>query len=76
MSEDPQVTKSGVFDMQVCVPESWDDYQVLAWIEGPRPSGTENGWQIRKEGHEALQGAKERVSCAQRKGYVHIMLEC
>ena len=39
------------------------------------PCGTENGWQVRKEGHSLLAGAPERVPCDYLHGHVHIMLD-
>lgn len=75
MKELPQVTKVGVFDMQVCVPENWKDEQVKNFADKENVCGTENGWSIRKQGDEALAGDDERVSCDERTGYVHIMLD-
>lgn len=73
--EDPQVTHVGFFDMQVCVPASFDDEQVVKFLERNHPCGTSNGWVIRKQGNERLGGCAERVPCIEREGYVHIMLE-
>jgi hypothetical protein len=70
----PEVTKCGVFDMQVCVPTEWTDSQVLSFAEKENPSGT-NGWFIRRQGDEALGEDGERVTCGGRSGYVHIMLD-
>jgi hypothetical protein len=70
----PGVTKIGVVDMQVCVPEDWIDERIIRFAETKNPSGT-YGWHIRKEGSEALAGCPERNPCAQRAGYVHIMLD-
>lgn len=70
------VTKYGIFDMQVCVPSTWTDQQVTDFANQKNPSGTENGWQIKKEGHESLKGDPERNQCADASDRVHIMLEC
>ena len=70
-----QVTKVGILDMQVCVPVDWNDEQVVRFAEAENPAGTMNGWQIRKQGHERLSGDPERVQCANRADFVHIMLE-
>ena len=69
------VTHYGIFDCQVCVPEGWTDAEVKAFADRSNPAGTTNGWQIRKEGDEALAGVAERVACAGRGGFVHIMLD-
>ena len=72
---DPQVTKAGVLDMQVCVPENWTDEQVKQFADQENLCGTQHGWHIKKQGDEALSGDNERVPCASREGYVHIMLD-
>jgi hypothetical protein len=68
------ITRIGALDMQVCVPAEWTDEQVLEFAGTENPSGT-NGWFIRREGDEALAGALERMPCAERAGFVHIMLD-
>jgi hypothetical protein len=70
-----EVTKYGVFDMQVCVPSDWNDEQALAFAQQEYPCGTTNGWLIRREGSKYLNGDAERVPCEKRKGHVHIMLD-
>ena len=70
-----EVTQRNVLDMQVCVPTSWDDAQVLAFASVENPCGTQGGWFIRQEGSRLLCGAPERRPCAEREGYVHIMLD-
>lgn len=74
MSE-AQVTYRGFLDSQVCVPAEWTDEQVLSFANDRNPCGTRNGWHIRREGDEALGGDPERVQCAERAGYVHIMVD-
>ena len=72
----PVVTKPGfALDMQVCVPSDWTDEQVIAFAEREWPCGTTHGWQIRREGDPYLSGSPERNPCAERWGYVHIMLD-
>lgn len=61
--------------MQVCVPRDWADEQVLEFANQSNPAGTENGWSIRKAGDKALADDPERNPCAERYGYVHIMLD-
>lgn len=75
MTDGPVVTKRGALDCQVCVPKDWSDRQVVEFAERENPCGTENGWQIRRQGDEALQGDDERVPCKGRRGFIHIMLD-
>lgn len=75
MSDKPQVIHMGLLDMQVCVPHDWTDEQVLNFAEEEFPCGTSNGWFIRRQGSESLSGCDERVKCAGREGFVHIMLD-
>lgn len=75
MKQKPEVTRVGVLDMQVCVPEDWSDAQVLEFAEAANPCGTDAGWVIRRQGSEYLQGDDERVSCLERSGFVHLMLD-
>lgn len=71
----PEVTVKKLLAMQVCVPSDWSDEQVRAFAEGKNPCGTKCGWQIRREGSESLAGAPERQPCADRTGFVHVMLD-
>jgi hypothetical protein len=75
MTEAPEVTRLGVLDLQVCVPHTWDDDKIIGFAEREYPCGTSCGWFIRKEGNKRLDGHPERVECASRDGYVHVMLE-
>lgn len=70
-----EVTRIGMLDMQVCVPEDWTDEQVKQFADHENLCGTANGWQIRRIGDPALDGAGERVGCESRPGHVHIMLD-
>ena len=45
----PSVTRRGALDMQVCVPASWEDKEVLNFAESNNPCGTTNGWFIYDE---------------------------
>lgn len=65
----PEVTRRGILDMQVCVPEGWQDDEIISFAEMSNPCGTTNGWQIRKS------GCTERVACSVRVGFVHVMLD-
>ena len=72
---EPEVLKKGILDMQVCVPETWTDKQVETFAEEKYPCGTTHGWTVRKEGDPALGGDPERNPCAERTGFVHVMLD-
>lgn len=69
------VSRYGILDMQVCVPADWSDDQVTTFAEAENPSGTEHGWQIRREGNRFLSGDPERCRCADLADQVHIMLD-
>ena len=69
-----EVTYYGIFDMQVCVPINWTDTQVRDFANSKNPSS--NKWIIRCKGDKLLAGDSERVLCADRVGFVHIMLDC
>lgn len=70
-----EVTRTGLFDMQVCVPKEWTDEQVVNFANRANLCGTTNGWAIRKNGNKALNGDPERQACSERHEYVHIMLD-
>lgn len=72
--EKAQVTQKGIFDMQVCVPKDWPDWQIIKFAGIENPSGT-SGWFIRKEGDKALAGDPEKQPCLKRNGFVHVMLD-
>ena len=61
--------------MQVCVPATWTDEEVVMFAEEKFPAGTRNGWHVRKAGDELLHDSPERVNCAEREGFVHVMLD-
>jgi len=69
------VTQRGALDMQVCVPKNWPDKEVLHFANTANPSGTSNGWTIRKEGDPALSSDSERTPCKKHSGNVHIILD-
>jgi hypothetical protein len=76
MSEKAVVLRRGLLGMQVCVPKDWSDSQIKEFADKSDVAGTTNGWQIRRQGDALLAGASERVVCASREGYVHVMLDC
>ncbi len=73
-TQKPEVTRVGMLDMQVCVPENWTDVQIEDFANKENYCGTRNGWKIRKE-DELLCGTPERNSCSERNGYVHVTLD-
>ena len=72
----PLVLKSALVDMQVCVPESFTDKEVIEFANRENSSGTQDGWSIRSPDDPAQNGDPIRVDCRGRSGYVHIMLVC
>ena len=74
-TQGPEVTRRGALDCQVCVPAAYSDAQVLSFANMANCCGTENGWAIRRQGDRKLAGKDERVKCAGRDGFVHIMLD-
>ena len=71
----PNVIRTRLLDMQVCVPENYTDDQVRKFAERANPCGTEDGWHIRREGDPRLNGDPERVPCGWLAGHVHITLD-
>ena len=71
---EPEVSRMGFLDMQVCVPSSWDDKSVKDYADKNNLCGTVNGWAIRKESSN-LFGSPERVKCHDKEDFVHIMLD-
>lgn len=74
--EIPTVSKYGILSMQVCVPKTFTDQEILSFAEKEFPAGTSAGWSIRREGSKLLQGAPERNQCEELPNHVHIMLDC
>lgn len=72
--ESPQILRHGFLDMQVCVPAGWSDEEVVRFGEGECPSGTTLGWKVRTN-EDLLAGDPARNPCAERDGFVHIMLD-
>ena len=69
------VLRRGPIDCQVCVPASWSDAEVIAFTERVSPSGTSNGWKIRRTGDPGLGGDPERNPCADRNTFIHMILD-
>ncbi len=65
---------STVLAMQVCVPETHTDEQIIAFAEKANPCGTQHGWAIAKNGHPALKGDPETVKCGENPNQKHCVL--
>ncbi len=74
VKHEPQVTRRGVLDMQVCVPTRWTNAQIVDFANANNPCGTIAGWHVRKD-RELLRGDPIRRQCEGRKGYIHVMLD-
>jgi len=72
---EPEVTKKGALDMQVCVPTDYTNEQAREFAEKEYPCGTQWGWSMRQEGDPMLSGSPGRQPCAEREGCVHIMFD-
>ena len=70
----PQVIRNGLLNMQLCVPNEWDDNQIITFAQWQNPAGTTTGWCVTPEGHETLAGSPARVTCAQRKRFIHVLV--
>lgn len=70
-----QIIQTNALSIQVCIPADWTDEQATHFANTGHICGTTNGWQIRKAGDDLLAGARERVPCAERRGFVHVMLD-
>lgn len=71
----PEITQMNLFAMQVCVPKTFTDQEVLDFAEETSPCGTTQGWAIRKGCDVASNGYPERNPCDKRDGCVHIVLD-
>lgn len=71
----PALLRYGFMDLQVCVPADFTEAQVREFAESAAPCGTDQGWQIRRDGDPALNGDPERQPCGSRTGRVHVVLD-
>jgi hypothetical protein len=67
----PEIIRVGIFDMQVCVPATMTDEEVVEFARGSE----DVQWSILKTGHKYLGGDAERVTCSDNKDKVHMRLE-
>jgi len=71
----PEVIRTSLLTMQVCVPSDWSYEEVKTFADSANPAGTLNGWSVMKEGCDGLYGFPEKVQCDKRDNCVHMMLE-
>ena len=71
----PTVLRMGFLDMQICVPETYNDTEVIAFAEKEFPCGTSGGWFIVREGSKWLGDNPERAQCNEKSDHVHLLLE-
>lgn len=82
---EPELTRLKPLSCHVCVPEDYTDEQVVEFAksaelkgleeENPNWSHGSTEWRIRREGDESLRGDPERNPCAEKPGFVHVMLD-
>ncbi len=65
--ESPMVPIKGTFEMQVCVPDGWEDAKIKDYAKANNPPSTEAGWKL-------FPGPQGRCACPDRKGYTHVWL--
>ena len=76
MKKGAEVVHRGLLNMQVCVPETWTDEQVVEFAEEHSPCGIDLGWRIRRQKDYPLYGyTSEREPCASDNRKVHIILD-
>lgn len=66
MANGAVVSRAGVFNNQVCVPEWYSDEEAIGFLNTQHPAGTTGGWFVDEE--------LGRVKCAEREGFIHIVL--
>jgi len=71
-----EVIKIGLIGMQVCVPKSWSNEEIIEFAEMKNLCGVCNGWQICKERKGLYKNFPEETQCEEKEGFVHIMLKC
>jgi len=67
---DPEIIRCSVFALQVCVPATWTDEEIEEFAEQEHPAGAFDGWHIQRDGPYP-----ERVSCNDREGFIHVVVE-
>ena len=70
----PQVIRSSLLAMQLCVPDDWTEEQIVTFAESQNPCGTTHGWGLCQDGHASLGGTPARMNCANENGRVHVVV--
>lgn len=74
MGKEPQVIRMGIFDAQVCVPNSFSNKQAEDFLEEQFPPGAGLTWKLRED-EESLQGDPVRCQCKDHSDKVHITFD-
>lgn len=66
-----EVIHVGLVAARVCVPDNWDDEKIVAFTK------TEVDYvsSVCQEGDDILGGTSARINCAEREGYVHVVVK-
>lgn len=70
----PEIIKISGLAMQICVADEWSNMQAISFSEKENPCGTEFGWSVCKDGEAPLLGCPSRNKCAERVGFIHMLL--
>lgn len=65
-TQKPLLLEWGDDKIQVCVPYDWTEEQMIRFAKGMYPTAHENGWKVDR--------SNERVPCAHRPEFVHVLL--
>lgn len=74
-TDEPVVTRNGLFTMQVCVPKTFTDEETVEYANRVNPAGTSHGWFLCQQGNPVLNGDDSIVQCLERPNCVHRVLE-
>jgi hypothetical protein len=76
VSTGPEVVRTALCTMQVCVPEAFTNAQVEQFANSNSPTGIATPWVVVAQGEPPLNGDNERVPCEKREGCCHLLLVC
>ena len=69
-----QIIRIGFFQMQLCVPKEFSDKEIIEFAERENPAGTQNGWNLVRDGDEILGGDSARVQCLEIEDNIHVVV--
>ena len=72
----PEILRTGLCNMQVCVPNHYGDERIEEFANTESPTGIRSKWRLVEQGHSALGGDNAVVPCAEREGCSHRVLIC